>query len=134
MNELIMIFISFEKKFSKNFTKTQKHFNLFHAMHDFLKRTLLRIDRQRIIKIWLKNQALLFEQIEFIFNFVKKAKNNARNDKKKIVSLFISKKRTKIFRTTLTHSTMHKQQLTISMLTKKIENSTMIAFVLTRQI
>ena len=51
MNELIMIFILFEKKISKIFTKTQKHFNLFYAMHDFLKRTLLKIDRQRIIKI-----------------------------------------------------------------------------------
>ena len=50
MNELIMIFISFEKNLSKIFTKIQKHFNLFHAMHDFLKRILLKIDRQRIIK------------------------------------------------------------------------------------
>ena len=50
MNELIMIFILSEKNFSKIFTKTQKHFNLFHAMHDFLKRTLLKVDRSRIIK------------------------------------------------------------------------------------
>ena len=52
-------------------------------MHDFLKRTLLRVNRQKIIKIWFESQALLFERIEFISNFVKKAKNNARNDKKK---------------------------------------------------
>ena len=52
MNELIMIFISFEKNFSKILTKIQRHFNLFHAMHDFLKRTLLKVDRQRIIKTW----------------------------------------------------------------------------------
>ena len=51
MNKLIMIFILFEKNFSKIFTKIQKHFNLFHAMHDFLKRIFLKVDRQKIIKI-----------------------------------------------------------------------------------
>ena len=50
MNKLIIIFILFKKNLSKIFTKIQKHFNLFYAMHDFLKRAFLKIDRQKTIK------------------------------------------------------------------------------------
>ena len=81
------------KKIFRKFSR-QKHFNLFYAMHDFLKRILLKVDCQRIIRAWFENQALLLERIELISNFVKKTKNNARNKKKReVVLLSISKKK-----------------------------------------
>ena len=46
-----MIFVSFEKNLSKISTKIQRYFNLLHAMHDFFKRALLKVDRQKTTKI-----------------------------------------------------------------------------------
>ena len=37
-----MIFISFEKNLLKISTKTQQHFNLFHAMHNFFKTSFVK--------------------------------------------------------------------------------------------
>ena len=51
ISELIMMLTSFEKNLPKVPTKAQRHFNLLHAMHDFLKRALLRADRQGTTRI-----------------------------------------------------------------------------------
>ena len=55
INKLIMIFISFEKNLSKISTKIYRHFNLFHAMHDFCKQILLKVDRQKTTKFLFRS-------------------------------------------------------------------------------
>ena len=51
VNKLIIMLTFFIKNLLENLTKIQRHSNLFHVMHNFLKRTLLKIDRQKTIKI-----------------------------------------------------------------------------------
>lgn len=78
VSDLIAKLTSLERQLPERPTEAQLHSNLLHALHEHLRSALIRGNRQDTTRSGLESQALTIEQTEPLPEFIRKAKQQAK--------------------------------------------------------